>query len=393
MAYVDLAEELPFTSSDDSTGLCAVCQKIDFVSWTREDCCDSHDRRHFHIGLVRHVASKTFCPGCRLILSTVEAEVVKPSSGTIGEKSITIRTKFQLAHQRIRSDDVRAIEQKTEGVITVKFVQMESLIEVTLGADRFEPKRKMTRAIIRSGSHEIGDNFQTAGKIFDLEASVERFRVRGRPVLPTVNLSLIRDWMHFCDTQHDKCRLFAKEPSEELMIRLIDVQERKIVPASQKERYVALSYVWGRDTEPMLTLDTLPSYSSPNSLQESMIPGTILNAIQLVSDIGERYLWVDSLCIVQNDHRDKLKQLAIMDSIFKSASLVVVAATGCDAYAGLPGMGNIKRRICQQSETVNGICFTTTQPTVRQALDESKWDTRGWTFQEAMLAQRILVFA
>jgi hypothetical protein len=82
-----------------------------------------------------------------------------------------------------------------------------------------------------------------------------------------------------------------------------------------------------------------------------------------------------------------------MDSIFQCASLVVVAAAGRDAHAGLPGIGKTKRRTYQQSEVINGSRFMTTQPSVRQVLDRSKWDTRGWTFQEAMLARRILVFA
>jgi hypothetical protein len=177
---------------------------------------------------------------------------------------------------------------------------MESLIEVELKPNR------VTGAIIRSECHGIGDKFQPTGKTFGWGDSDEQFWIRGRAVQPIVNFSLIRDWIQSCDTQHDRCSLHAKKLSGVITIRLIDVQGKMIVPVSQGVRYVALSYVWGQNTAPMLTRNTLPLYSSPNCLQDSIIPETILNAIQLVSAIGERYLWVDSLCIVQDDDSDKL---------------------------------------------------------------------------------------
>ena len=56
------------------------------------------------------------------------------------------------------------------------------------------------------------------------------------------------------------------------------------------------------------------------------IPRTISDAIQLMLHIGKRYLWVDSLCIKQDDENDKKKQLTIMDSIYTNAEFVVVDA-------------------------------------------------------------------
>ncbi|OCT45343.1 hypothetical protein CLCR_06016 [Cladophialophora carrionii] len=81
-----------------------------------------------------------------------------------------------------------------------------------------------------------------------------------------------------------------------------------------------------------------------------------------------------------------------MDSIFQSAYLVIVAAAGSDANAGLPGVRSMRHTRRQQRETINGVQFITAQPAVRHALEETEWNTRGWTFQELLLARLLLVF-
>ena len=95
---------------------------------------------------------------------------------------------------------------------------------------------------------------------------------------------------------------------------------------------------------------------------------------------------------MQNDDNDKQQQLSIMDSIYKSAELLVVAAAGSDANAGLPGIGSTSRHISQRNETITGAQFITAQPSIQQVLQMSVWKSRGWTFQEAVLSRRALVF-
>jgi hypothetical protein len=60
--------------------------------------------------------------------------------------------------------------------------------------------------------------------------------------------------------------------------------------------------------------------------------------------IGERYLWVDSLCIVQDDPQEKHGQIANMDAIYGNAILTINAAAGQDANAGLPGVRPLSRK-------------------------------------------------
>ncbi|KIW98127.1 uncharacterized protein Z519_01711 [Cladophialophora bantiana CBS 173.52] len=400
MASTDLAKRALLRSCDNSSKLCAQCQGIDFDRFTCEGCAHKPEDWHFHTDLASHVSSESFCPGCRLILSAVGAS--QSSSGSIDKQTITISRRLLLAHQQRSCGQFEEIEPTT-GVggpdLAKLAVCLGVFIDVTLTQNPSQRRTKATGTIIRSDCSKLGDKLQPEGKFSDLEDSTEHFLIRGRSVLPTVDLSLIKYWIHSCESQHTKCNLFGYHITEdykshlieEQTIRLIDVEELRVILATQRQRYVALSYVWGSNTAPMLRRDTVLRYSSQNSLQDSMIGRTIHDAIQLVRDIGERYLWVDTLCIVQDDDNDKLAQLAIMDRIFYCASLVIVAASGDNVHAGLAGIES-KRHPYQRSETVNGIPFITVKHSIRKALANSVWNSRGWTFGEAMLARRLLVF-
>ena len=84
---------------------------------------------------------------------------------------------------------------------------------------------------------------------------------------------------------------------------------------------------------------TLVDLQAPGSLKreenERSIPAVIKHAIKLVLDLNERYLWVDRLCIVQNnpDAGGTLSQVANMDKIYARAFLTIIAAASDAMYA------------------------------------------------------------
>ena len=88
--------------------------------------------------------------------------------------------------------------------------------------------------------------------------------------------------------------------------RLIDVQDRCLVE-TRKERFVALSYVWGTGLEASLlvnTSDTVTNMLTKGGLPALYVPKTIEDAMIACTHLGERYLWADRLCIIQNDDKD-----------------------------------------------------------------------------------------
>ena len=130
-----------------------------------------------------------------------------------------------------------------------------------------------------------------------------------------------------------------------------------------------------------------------NKSKYLMIPRIIFEVIQLVNAIGQRYLWVESFCIVQDDDDDdKQQQLLIIWIYFCNSEIFIVGSAGSDANAGIRGKQFNQRRMLQPAGEVNGTQYNTAQHPIQQVLKRSMWNSRMWTFQEANLSRRVLIF-
>lgn len=131
--------------------------------------------------------------------------------------------------------------------------------------------------------------------------------------------------------------------------------------------------------------------AAPRSLTEGTLPGVIWAAISLCKELGEQYLWVDRLCIVQDDD-SKLAQIAAMDRIYRSASFTIAVASNSRAANGIPGYGHTPRRA--RSSVFRpplDFDYEVVRPNgVKSIVNPSTWNRRGWTFQERILSKRIL---
>jgi hypothetical protein len=110
-----------------------------------------------------------------------------------------------------------------------------------------------------------------------------------------------------------------------------------------------------------------------------LIPNTILDAITVVRKLRERYLWVDSLCLVQDDAGELQECVAIMDLFYEMAILTVVAAGGEGAWAGLQGVAPTPRRMNQHVREIAPGLNMTTMMDMDTLLRRSTYSTRAWT--------------
>jgi hypothetical protein len=120
-------------------------------------------------------------------------------------------------------------------------------------------------------------------------------------------------------------------------------------------------------------------------------PKTIEDAVIVVKNLGYRYLWVDRYCIDQANAEEKHAQISIMDQVYSGAVATLVAVTGENADAGLPGVSSIPRDRQPQAKTNVGL-LVSTLPHISYYLSRSTWAKRGWTYQEAILSHRCLSF-
>ncbi|KDR74933.1 hypothetical protein GALMADRAFT_227276 [Galerina marginata CBS 339.88] len=225
-----------------------------------------------------------------------------------------------------------------------------------------------------------------------------------------IDFSMVRNWLAMCNAGHgDFCNRSEmldhqiSDPATEIpTFRLIDVVDNCIVHAPHNCKYVGLSYVWGGiDPSTILRLlkVNVADLETPSSLLRdeywTKIPLTIRDAIQAVRELHLRYLWTDSLCIIQDDDDEqgsKYDAIAKMDLVYGAAYLTIVAATGTDAHAGLPGLHPGTRGITQQVEEIAPGFRLAFKSRVLDYVPNAAYMTRGWIFQEQMFSTRKLTF-
>lgn len=203
-----------------------------------------------------------------------------------------------------------------------------------------------------------------------------------------VDFNKIRQWLSSCVSIHYRsCNPVATESSMPyLNLMVMDcVEKRMILLPTGEIRYSTLSYVWG-ESQPSCSLD-LGSEIDIHALER-----TIRDAIMVSLELGLRYLWVDRYCISQSNLTERDLQLQHMGEIYSNSFITIIACAGSDAETGLPGVGTTSRNnnlsVLAETWSLQSIA---PQPTVE--ISDSAWFTRGWTFQEGMLARRRLIFS
>jgi hypothetical protein len=231
----------------------------------------------------------------------------------------------------------------------------------------------------------------------------------GQAILPDrrwIDLNVVRGWMATCQSQHKaKCHeppwLKGVEPAKPEF--LIDVHQNSVVAAlPHAASYVALSYTWGLGRNLKNTKATLQELRQPGSLKlprfAAQLPETIQNTIDLVRELGERYLWVDALCIIQDDPASLSRNLNQMQLIYASSVFCIMAATGCGAEFGLRGLKGLSPARDLELyvyDLADGDKLIEVDHTMSQdptAGTKYSYHQRGWTFQEWLFSRRRLVF-
>ena len=159
-----------------------------------------------------------------------------------------------------------------------------------------------------------------------------------------VDVRRIKHWLGDCKGYHSSaCLPTAWEDPDFHGFRVIDVKSHCVVAAPLGCKYLALSYCWGDVSKKEHLELTTANFAQLHtrgelSMDNVRVPATIRDAIYLTECLDYNYLWVDALCIVQDNSAEKEVQLNLMDQLYKSATQTIVAAAGGDVWSGLPGV-------------------------------------------------------
>lgn len=234
--------------------------------------------------------------------------------------------------------------------------------------------------------HILKNHIQNQGAAILLqdESHPELFSARAVPAFFDVDRAF--HWLEYCKTNHSK---LCSHSTNSLVpgLRLIDCWTMSIKEAGDSSPYVALSYVWG---DPANVDSTLRRTGNRLLLPARLSP-VISDAISVTRALGFQYLWVDKFCIDQGDAAAKHQQIEQMNTIYEKAVLTIIAAAGEDETYGLPGVGQ-RLREPQNMARFTGLSVISTMKHPHSSIRSSRWASRGWTFQEAALSRRRLVF-
>jgi hypothetical protein len=235
---------------------------------------------------------------------------------------------------------------------------------------------------IPSNGHEINwleDDVRTVGLIYRLRPDSTGNKqniLSARQLGQHIDWSILREWVTFCDRNH--AHICQPDNSKTFTSRgfyLIDCNKSPPVVESKpwNTRYAALSYVWGDHVQ----VDW---------------PRTVQDAVAVTKAMGLQYLWVDRLCISQDNHEERQYMISAMAKIYSNAEFTIVAAAGKGSNYGLPGVGSKDRTLQPKYELESGSTLVSTMEDPRLQILESEWYKRGWTYQESILSTRRLVF-
>lgn len=222
----------------------------------------------------------------------------------------------------------------------------------------------------------------------------------GLPLLCEVGgpfyFKILRAWLRDCDDNHEEC----KRPQLSHIIlptRLIDVWPRssayvRLHESEEIERleYLALSHPWGVPPHFCTSTENLEQHKKGILFEQ--LPKTFRDAVTVTRKLGFRYLWIDSLCIVQGPNGDFDVEGKRMEAIFSNANCVLAASSAKGQRDGLFRCNTRRSPVSivqPRGSTINVCEF---MDNFGEQVLGSFLSQRGWAFQERVLARRTIYF-
>ncbi|KAH0536429.1 hypothetical protein FGG08_006698 [Glutinoglossum americanum] len=250
--------------------------------------------------------------------------------------------------------------------------------------------------MIPTGIVHFPPSHTTKTKFSQIESTVDRFMI-------LESYSIVREWLRSCLHDHlpritDQTDFF---PDRVVDIglkgdRIIKLQSRPSGDG-QNANYATLSYCWGGSNHIRLEIATLKRFQEGINVME--LPRTMRHAVALVRELGLRFLWIDSLCIIQDSVEDWRTQSALMGSIYQHSHINLAASSSTNSEGGL-----VFDRDPQPVQPVQVTCRFpfdhATNPSrlynillqkpYFESIEKEPLNSRGWVMQERLLAPRTL---
>lgn len=233
--------------------------------------------------------------------------------------------------------------------------------------------------------------------------------------LSPVILKFLRAKLDGCFSDHDHadCHrdvgLHNDWPSRVLRIAKEGTVALVDFETDMARQYAALSYCWGSPGEltgnPPLRATVATIQALRDGIQLNKLPRTIEQAVKVCIHLDIEYIWVDALCIIQDDDLDWAKESRKMATVYSESKVTIIAASSTSCHSGFLEM-DMGGRVLDTPPLQPSTSDVSTRMVGRLASNrgfhvddfseadsfQDPIDNRGWTLQEQALSTRYIRF-
>ncbi|OBT63537.1 hypothetical protein VE03_07019 [Pseudogymnoascus sp. 23342-1-I1] len=224
----------------------------------------------------------------------------------------------------------------------------------------------------------------------------------------SIHLGVIRQWLRDCDTKHghSTCQppkqkgTTRRKPALRLPTRLIDVgviggDKVHLWETGPRDtgEWIALSHKWG--DVPHFSTNTKNLKDHIAGIKYETLPGTFKDAVTVTRDLGRRYLWIDSMCIIQGKGGDFNQEANRMEDVYSGAYCVLAASRATGHFSGFLQPHKERDYVVLSNEAESNkssyyVCRAIDN--FKEHVLEGALNRRGWVLQEHALARRTIFF-
>ncbi|KAH7411560.1 heterokaryon incompatibility protein-domain-containing protein [Phaeosphaeria sp. MPI-PUGE-AT-0046c] len=310
-----------------------------------------------------------------------------------------LQSRTQSATESAKEEIERLGPTHTRGIL--------SFLELNMKSSKGEPNVVLEFAVLPAENQQIGAEVcEEDSKIVVCTYLADMIYVDGSdctfnpghiPAEDTIYpRHLIADWLHDCRQNHHQCRtstilfvpsrLISTYPSRPVLVLKDDI--------CGEPEYATLSHCWGQEKYDTLTSPRLEDFQT-QGVPDSALSKTFQDAIVVARDLRIPYIWIDSLCIVQDDNDDWLREAATMSSVYGHSTLNIAASGAPSGRFGCFSSITVPTPRTFHITNSSGHAMTYTCLSVhyyKKSLGDMPLMERGWTLQERLLPSRSVHF-